>query len=66
MALLSEAMKEKETDSRMLNRSVAKGLLLKADADKKIGTVQDDADNAITTNIEDLMNEVKNKKSGLR
>lgn len=61
MALLSDSMKEKEFDVRIVKRSLSKGLVLQADIDKHMKKLTDDQDNASVLNVEELLESVLNK-----
>ena len=65
MALLSEKMKEKFFDVRMIQRGMSKGTHTQAEVDKFLKNLPDDAENVDVYNLEDAYNEVCGK-SGLR
>lgn len=65
MALLSQGLKDKELDIRMVQRGLTKGLLRTDDIEKHNKKLPDDAENAEYTNLETMM-EVLGGKSGLR
>ena len=66
MALLSEAVREKEFDTRMLQRGMAKGLVTQEEIDKNQKKLADDAANVATTNLDEIFASVTSRKSGLR
>lgn len=65
MALLSNAVKEKEFDIRMVQRGLSKGLILKDDVDKHHKKLADDSENADYLNLSTLFESIGGK-SGLR
>ena len=66
MALLSEAVKEKEFDTRMLQRGLAKGLVTHEEIEKNQKKLSDDSANVATTNLDEIFSSVTSRKSGLR
>ncbi|MEW6058190.1 MAG: hypothetical protein AB1540_16420 [Bdellovibrionota bacterium] len=65
MALLSEAIHEKEFDTRMVQRGLSKGQLLQDDLDKHLKRLTDDGENADYLNLETILEGIGGK-SGLR
>lgn len=65
MALLSEAIKEKEFDVRMVQRGLNKGLLLQDDVQKHLKKLSDENANADYVNVDELRQSVDGQ-SGLR
>lgn len=55
MALLSNALNDKQVDVRFLNRSIAKGSMAQEDADKAARKLPDDSENAEYININTLI-----------
>ena len=65
MALLSDALKEKEFDIRMVSRKLSKGLMLEEEVTKHESTLPDESENCAYVNLEELHNEIRGR-SGLR
>jgi hypothetical protein len=65
MALLSDGIKEKEFDVRMVQRALNKGLVQQDDIDKHLKKLPDDSANCYYMNLETLSEGVSGK-SGLR
>ena len=63
MALLSQAIREKEFDLRIMERSLSKGTVTTDVHDKHTETLVDDADYAIYTSVEELYESIKGKSS---
>ena len=61
MALLNEALKEKELDIRMMNRASSKGQMGKSELDKASKKASDDTDNAEYVSIETFMDDLPSK-----
>ena len=65
MTLLFDALKDKETDNRMVQRGLGKGLIFEDQVKKLLSNLPDDAENAEYINIDEKMTELAGK-SGLR
>lgn len=65
MVLLSQAMKEKEFDVRMVGRSIGKGLIFAGQLQKYESSLSDDSDYADFVNLDQVLEAVRGK-SGLR
>ena len=65
MALLSNGLKEKEYDVRMVQRGLNKGLVQQDEIDKHLKKLSDDAENADYIDLEVFFEGVGGK-SGLR
>lgn len=65
MALLSEALNEKEFDIRMVSRGLNKGHVLQDDVEKHMKKLSDDTSNSEYLNLEILLEGIGGK-SGLR
>jgi hypothetical protein len=65
MALLSEAMREKELDVRMVGRGLGKGQIFAADMLKHEDKLEDDGANAEHINLDVVLESIRGK-SGLR
>ncbi len=63
MALLSEAVKEKKFDIRMIKRSTSSGLVTQDEMNKNSLTLKDDSENADYTNIDTLFESITSKKN---
>jgi hypothetical protein len=61
MALLSEALKDKEFDVRMVSRGIARGTLQRDDVEKQVKKLTDDTSNADSINLEVLLESVSGK-----
>jgi hypothetical protein len=62
MSKLTESMKEKENDIRLLNRAVMKGQMTEAELAKRGMQLPDESENACFTDVEALLNEIKNRR----
>ena len=62
MTLLSEAIKEKILDVRMLTRNLFKGVIVQEDIDKQQKTLPDDGANAEYTNVDLILEDVRSSK----
>lgn len=65
MSLLSESLKDKEFDVRIVTRKLAKGLLLEEAVKRHEKTLVDESDLAETVNLDEMFETVQGK-SGLR
>lgn len=65
MALLSDGMRDKEFDVRMVARKLSKGLILQDEVEKNEKKLVDDTENATSINLEEAFESVRGK-SGLR
>lgn len=65
MALLSQALKDKEVDIRMIQRGLNKGFVSLDEVEKMTKRLQDETESAEFTNLETFM-EGLGGKSGLR
>lgn len=65
MALLSQCLKDKDFDVRMVQRALTKGLILAEEVEKHSKKLTDDGENADFVRIDSLMEGVTGK-SGLR
>jgi hypothetical protein len=65
MSLLSDGMKDKEFDVRMVARKLSKGLILQEEVDKHEKKLVDDSEIANYVNLEEALESVRGK-SGLR
>lgn len=65
MALLSEALKQKKFDVRMIERGYTKGHYSAAEVEKNQNQLPDDKENADHINLDEVYQGIKGK-SGLR
>ena len=63
MALLSEALKEKIYDVRMIKRGISNGKVSREELNKSVQSLKDDSENADITKI-DVLLESLSKKPG--
>lgn len=65
MATLSDAIRDKKNDLRMINRLSAKGVSTKVENDKLLKALPDDAEAATYVDVDAIRQELEGK-SGLR
>ena len=63
MALLSQAIREKEFDIRTIERNLSKGLISSDAAEKHSETLPDDSENASSVNVDELFESIKGRSS---
>lgn len=61
MSLLSEAVKNKEFDTRTIERKLAKGLMSESEVNKHIKTLKDDEDAGQYVDISELYESIQGK-----
>lgn len=66
MGLLSQYIKEKEFDIRMLERGLSKGTVLREDVEKNQKKLADDVDNQAVIDVMELYEQVRSEENPLR
>ena len=61
MSLLSNYLDEKEFDVRVIQRNMARGLVLQADLDKHVKKLPDDTNQGEWVNVAEIFHELENK-----
>jgi hypothetical protein len=59
MTLLHEAVDFKKLDVRLIERNLQRGVLTQQEVNKSVQDLPDDAESAVWTNIEDLVEQEK-------